>query len=176
MAIQIIKDGEEIERKDVYVVCPKCKCEFTCCNTDFEHGEIKCPNCANNIRYTETKTYTDETHYMKNLPKLKTAIKQEILENMDFDKIHDHMESVGWKWAGAKNGVPTTDEIKNMLVKLIDDAIDKKTTIATGGFKVQYREYEEDGDEPHTIGVDVLFYIEDIYADVNVDSGELVYY
>ena len=170
MAIVITKKGKQINSHKVDVVCDECECEFTCDNTDFENGIIECPNCKNIIYQ-----HTLPVRRNEKLDIIKRKIKDEIFETIDFEKIHNHMVNVEWVWASS-GGVPTIQEIKKTLEKLIYETIDKKTTISTGGFKVIYNEYQKDEENPPTIGVDVVFYVTRATSDVNVDTLEYVYY
>ena len=86
------------------------------------------------------------------------------------------MVNVGWCWGGFSGGVPTIDELKKTLEKLIYEAIDRKSTISTGGFTVSYNEFQEDEENPHTIGVNVVFYVASASSDVNVDTLEYEYF
>lgn len=174
MAIVITKKGKQINSYKVDVVCDECECEFTCDNTDFENGIIECPNCKN-IIYQHTLPYNNMVRRNKKLDIIKGKIKDEIFETIDFEKIHNHMVNVGWVWT-TSGGVPTIQEIKKTLEKLIYETIDKKATISTGGFKVKYNEYQKDEENPPTIGVDVVFYVTRATSDVNVDTLEYVYY
>ena len=170
MAIVITKKGKQINSHKVDVVCDECECEFTCDNTDFENGIIECPNCKN-IIYQQTLPVKRN----KKLDIIKRKIKDEIFETIDFEKIHNHMVNVGWVWTSS-GGVPTIDELKKTLEKLIYEAIDNKTTISTGGFTVRYNEFQEDEENPHTIGVNVVFYVTSASSDINVDTLEYEYY
>lgn len=170
MAIVITKKGKQINSHKVDVVCDECECEFTCDNTDFENGIIECPNCKN-IIYQQTLPVRRN----KKLDIIKRKIKDEIFETIDFEKIHNHMVNVEWGWASS-GGVPTIDELKKTLEKLIYEAIDRKSTISTGGFTVRYNEFQEDEENPHTIGVNVVFYVTSASSDINVDTLEYEYY
>ena len=174
MAIVITKKGKQINSHKVDVVCDKCECEFTCDNTDFENGIIECPNCKN-IIYQKTLPYNNMVRRDKKLDIIKRKIKDEIFETIDFEKIHNHMVNVEWGWVSS-GGVPTIQEIKKTLEKLIYEAIDKKSTISTGGFTVRYNEFQEDEENPHTIGVNVVFYVTSASSDINVDTLEYEYY
>ena len=174
MAIVITKKGKQINSHKVDVVCDECECEFTCDNTDFENGIIECPNCKN-IIYQQTLPYNNMVRRNKKLDKKKKKIKDEIFETIDFEKIHNHMVNVEWGWVSS-GGVPTIQEIKKTLEKLIYEAIDKKSTISTGGFTVRYNEFQEDEENPHTIGVNVVFYVTSASSDINVDTLEYEYY
>ena len=174
MAIVITKKGKQINSHKVDVVCDKCECEFTCDNTDFENGIIECPNCKN-IIYQHTLPYNNMVRRNKKLDNKKRKIKDEIFETIDFEKIHNHMVNVEWGWVSS-GGVPTIQEIKKTLEKLIYEAIDKKSTISTGGFTVRYNEFQEDEENPHTIGVNVVFYVTSASSDINVDTLEYEYY
>ena len=174
MAIVITKKGKQINSHKVDVVCDECECEFTCDNTDFENGIIECPNCKN-IIYQQTLPYNNMVGRDKKLDIIKRKIKDEIFETIDFEKIHNHMVNVEWGWVSS-GGVPTIQEIKKTLEKLIYEAIDKKATISTGGFTVRYNEFQEDEENPHTIGVNVVFYVTSASSDINVDTLEYEYY
>jgi hypothetical protein len=173
MAIVVTKKGKEIEQHTVNVVCDRCECEFICDNTDFENGVIKCPNCKKNIFYQDTllRKYIVSD---KQLDNIKMKIKDEIFDTIDFDKIHNHMVNVGWVW--GLTGVPTIQKIKETLEDLIYDAIDNKATMSTGGFTVIYKEFPEDEENPHSIGVYVVFYVTSASSDVDVDTLDYVYY
>ena len=175
MAIVITKKGKQINSYKVDVVCDECECEFTCDNTDFENGIIECPNCKN-IIYQHTLPYNNMVRRNKKLDIIKGKIRDEIFETIDFEKIHNHMVNVGWCWGGFSGSVPTIDELKKTLEKLIYEAIDNKTTISTGGFKVKYNEYQKDEENPPTIGVNVVFYVTSASSDINVDTLEYEYY
>lgn len=176
MGIVITKKGNKVDSHKVDVVCNKCECEFTCDNTDFEGGVIECPNCKKNISYQDTLTYKNNVvEYKNNIEEIKRKIKKEVFEGIDFKKIHNYMVNANWIWSSSRN-VPTIYEIKENLEKLIYEAIDRKATISTGGFIVRYNEYQEDECGPHTIGVDVVFYVTTTSSDVNVNTLEYVYY
>jgi hypothetical protein len=72
---------------------------------------------------------------MKN--KHKKAI-DKIMDWFDFSKVHRTMVALDWKWASAEDGVPTEPEIREMARKLMEDAINQKVSIGTGGFRVHY--------------------------------------
>ena len=101
-----------------------------------------------------------------------------IAGEIDFEKIHKYMKWSKWKWATSKSddGVPTIEELKSQVRDLIADAIKRKTTISTGGFTVEYREYEENEEDPSTIGVIVSFNCGRVTVDINKDTLEAVYF
>lgn len=81
------------------------------------------------------------------------------------------MDILDWRWVGS-NGVPTLEEIKNTAMSLVEDAYNRKTTIATGGFKAVYDFYEEENSE----SVELIFYIEDVSPYVDTDDLSVSYY
>jgi uncharacterized Zn finger protein (UPF0148 family) len=179
MSIQITKQGREdrrIQEWKVDVVCSLCDCEFNCLNTDFVGGKITCPNCGNTIYYQQTETYKNTEQHSSIIAKRIERLKEEVLETIDLEKINRYMKWSNWTWASAKNGVPDVEEIRAMLLNLIEDAVTKKSTISTGGFCVTYIEHEEDEDEPASVGVDVTFYCEHTRADINAYNFEPIYY
>ena len=70
---------------------------------------------------------------MKN--KHKKAI-DKIMDWFDFSKVHRTMVALEWKWASAEDGIPTEPEIREMARRLMEDAINQKVSIGTGGFRV----------------------------------------
>lgn len=166
MAIVIKKEGN-IKKFDL--VCPDCDCEFSCTERDLTDEMVSCPMCGKNILKDNSKIDQE---------KIKKKIKEGVFEEIDFEKIHQHMEVFDWKWGFTEKGyaVPTIEELEESLGKLIDESIEKKATISSGGFTVRYREFEKDGELPHTIGVDVCFYISNSMVDVDVKNLQQVYY
>lgn len=71
---------------------------------------------------------------------------RDIMNNFDFDKVQDVMQFVGWHWGLSKNesGIPSKDELKKFALDLLIDAAKKHTWIASGGFRVQYEDPNED--------------------------------
>lgn len=72
---------------------------------------------------------------MKN--KHKKAI-DKIMDWFDFSKVHRTMVALEWKWASAEDGIPTEPEIREMARRLMEDSINQKVSIVTGGFRVHY--------------------------------------
>ena len=176
MAITITKQGNEVNKKTIDVVCDVCGCEFICDNTDFEGGKIKCPNCFNKIAYQDTVTAQKETEDKSRLEGIKKRLKENVLKELDFDTIHEYMEATNWTWAGTANGVPSIRELKKCVYQLIEESVEHKTTLDTGGFSVRYIELKKDDDGEGSIGVDVKFYISNARADIGKDSLEFKWY
>jgi hypothetical protein len=72
---------------------------------------------------------------MKN--KHKKAI-DKIMDWFDFTKVHQTMVALEWKWISAEDGIPTEPEIREMARRLMEDSINQKVSIGTGGFRVHY--------------------------------------
>lgn len=95
---------------------------------------------------------------------------QDILEDFNFQKVHDVMKQLDWKWAMTKYGVPTLDELKSEAKRLLIDACVEKTCVATGGFRAVYEKGTPDDPEPY-IGLE--FIIEECEGFVDDDDDEL---
>lgn len=66
--------------------------------------------------------------------------RQEIIDNfmdyMDFNRIHEVMVALDWKWAFT-NGVPEVSEIRQTFRKLVNELFDEDLKdIQTGGFHI----------------------------------------
>lgn len=82
-----------------------------------------------------------------------------VMENFDFNKVHDVMSYLDWDWIGCgegeKCGVPSVEKIKEEARRLLIDAAYEKTTIATGGLKAVYERDGEHDDDPY-IGLEFI--------------------
>ena len=114
---------------------------------------------------TQTPVYTKES----NLTSRERAKIEDIMENFDFQKVHDVMEQLDWKWAMSKNGVPTIDEMKHEAKRLLIDACVERTCVATGGFRAVYEDDEPGGTDPY-IGLE--FIVEECEGFVDDDEDE----
>lgn len=81
-------------------------------------------------------------------PNIKNSLIKEIMGSFDFEKVHEVMKFLNWKWASLSNeGIPTVDQLRDEARKLLKEAWDKKSTISTGGFTARYHSEEDDGSE-----------------------------
>ena len=164
--------------------CPKCGCEFTFDERDIKTEEffddaieetiryIDCPYCMHQINIDSDDVYViipSKKEEPKETPLNK--IKKEILEYFDFDKVQTVMCYLDWQWAGC-NCVPSTKEIKECAMRLVEEAYSNKSTVATGGFKAAYHFYEDTNEEC----VELSFYLDEAAPCVNKDTGEVNWY
>ncbi len=49
----------------------------------------------------------------------------EVLAHFDFEKVKEVMDAIGWRWAGAKKGVPTIKELKESAERHLYSAIEQ---------------------------------------------------
>lgn len=94
---------------------------------------------------------------------------QDIMEDFNFQKVHDVMEQLDWKWAMSKYGVPTVEEMKAEAKRLLIDACVERTCVATGGFRAVYEDDEPGGTDPY-IGLE--FIVEECEGFVDDDEDE----
>ena len=94
----------------------------------------------------------------------------DILEDFNFQKVHDVMKQLDWKWAMTRYGVPTLDELKSEAKRLLIDACVEKTCVATGGFRAVY-EAGETPDDPDTY-IALEFIIEECEGFVDDDDDD----
>ena len=92
---------------------------------------------------------------------------QNIMKDFNFQKVHDVMEQLDWKWAMSKYGVPTIDELKTEAKRLLVDACIERTCVATGGFRAVYENGSADDPDPF-IGLE--FIIEECEGFVDDES------
>lgn len=140
--MEIIKHGNRID--NIYV-CPTCGCEFRPLDTEtyFDDSTGRrysyCPECG--FRIFTKSTYIDKE--IKQKEKIK-RVQKEVLNYIDFDKIHKTMIALDWKWAAIGNYIPTVDDIKNFLSDKIENVLKYKQTYSSGGFTVEYHCAKDD--------------------------------
>lgn len=109
----------------------------------------------------ETVEVDDDNHQddleFISLEPVERAKIEDILKNFDFEKVHDVMEKLDWKWAMSRYGVPTIDEMKHEAKRLLEASATEKTCVATGGFKAVYEADESNvpDDNPY-IGLEFI--------------------
>ena len=90
----------------------------------------------------------------------------EILENLDFENIHNVMQFLNWQW--RNEGVPSIEKLKeellDMLTEMFDRGVEENQSeymMSCGGFTVRYKVYENDADTPddfkHNVNIYVAF-------------------
>lgn len=95
-----------------------------------------------------------------------------IMEYVDFEKIHNTMVALDWKWFDSPN-VPDVPRIKEKLLELLSELFENqdsdnngiKYRISTAGFTVEYKVYPPEDNEPddfaHCVNVHVYFAVEE---------------
>lgn len=170
MSIEIKKQGRiiiPIEQTDV--ICPVCGCEFSCTTSDFDHGNIKCPNpcCCEEIPFTESELYKQRETFQEKLARIKYKLREDILDNIDFQEIVKYRRN-----CPDINHYLTVEELQSKLIQIINQVIDEKKDIETLGFIVRYVENKECNE----IGVDVCYSITNSSVYINTDTLELYSY
>lgn len=80
---------------------------------------------------------------------------EDIMDNFDFNKVHDVMKMLKWQWglSTTNDKVPSVEELEDEARRLLVDACCEKTNISTGGFRAVY----EGGDDDDTyIGLEFI--------------------
>lgn len=69
----------------------------------------------------------------------------DVMDEFDFHKVQKIMETLDWKWALEDAlRVPTESEVRKFARRLLEDAIKRNSTMASGGFKAKYiKKYNE---------------------------------
>lgn len=71
----------------------------------------------------------------------------EVMDFMDFDKIHRVMEFLDWKWAMSDSElrIPEVFEIRRFLRSLLNQFINENLrTLEQGGFRISKVKYEDE--------------------------------
>lgn len=66
----------------------------------------------------------------------------DILDNFDFEKVHQTMVALNWKWAGYKE-VPEVPDLRKFARTRLKEAYTRKTTVSSGGFKATYERWSQ---------------------------------
>ena len=78
-----------------------------------------------------------------------------IMKNFDFEKVHAIMKGLDWKWAFS-NGTPSVEEMKKEAHRLLIDACEEETNIATGGFRAVYERCTVPGEDEFYLGLEFI--------------------
>ena len=100
---------------------------------------------------------------MKATKEQKEHMIADVMDNFDFDKVHDVMKALGWEWVArlGDSEVPGVWRIAKRAKSLLDEVMEyygdgEHHSISTGGFTA---DLDEDGT------LSLLFVIEQISAD-----------
>lgn len=81
----------------------------------------------------------DKINYNSTISKFESCW-ENINQSFDWETTQNIMEQLNWRWASAKNGVPTIDEIKTTALYLISNVYFGEEYCATGGLEVYWEE------------------------------------
>ena len=140
-------------------------------------GDGKCNKDGEIMLFPEKGKNWDEISFDKSNIKpldyyitdsIKEQVINDVIEYLDFDKIHSVMEFLDWHWATVL-GVPTVSQLKmavrNYLEDLLSQVGETSYNIATGGFEYSFRVYEPYEGEADTfencVNVSVKFVLDD---------------
>ena len=105
---------------------------------------------------------------------------EDIIDNFDFDRVHNVMDYLRWQWATC-GGVPTIEELKEQAIRLLRDASelrlgDYKDThhklpivYATGGFEANAW---CDKDKTQIIGLELKFILTSWDSEIDEDEED----
>lgn len=166
--MKVLKHGNRV--KEEVFVCPTCGCEFIPLPTEiYTAGDFSryglCPECMTRV-YSEAKA----THAV---PQEDRIIK-EVMEFIDFEKIHNVMVHLDWKWGNFSNGnsrVPSVEDLKEEAERLLREAWKKQCSIATGGFHVTYEKSEDEWSP----GLGLRFEIEGCTGYIDVEDNVQIF-
>lgn len=108
---------------------------------DFSDSEIKLVEdaFAANSRRPLSNYITEEK---------KMEVIEDVVNALDFDRIHNMMVEEDWKWASFDGfEVPSADDIKDMVVNIVKSVLSKRAETewmeSTGGIEVGFRTMED---------------------------------
>lgn len=108
---------------------------------DFSDGEIKLVEDA-----FAANSHRPLSNYITEEKKME--IVEDVVNALDFDRIHNMMVEEDWKWASFDGfEVPSADDIKDNVVYIVKSVLSKKAETewmeATGGIEVGFRTLED---------------------------------
>ena len=91
--------------------------------------------------------------------KEKQAI-EDILQDFDFERVYAAMEALEWTWFDSKGKTSSIKALKKTAKEVLENAVNEKTTISTGGFHAEYDKNK--GSSFLTLS----FYVDSIQAEI----------
>jgi len=72
---------------------------------------------------------------------------EDIMDEFDFDKVHKVMDSLDWTWVGVEAGdnIPSRAELRRSARRLLQQSVQTKSSIGSGGFHIEFDSGEENG-------------------------------
>jgi predicted ThiF/HesA family dinucleotide-utilizing enzyme len=72
---------------------------------------------------------------------------EDIMDEFDFDKVHKVMDSLDWTWVGVEAGdnIPSRAELRRSARRLLQQSVQTKSSIGSGGFRIEFDSGEENG-------------------------------
>ena len=112
---------------------------------------------------------TAPTTAESNLTGRELAKIDDIMRNFNFEKVHKVMEILDWKWVMTKYGVPTIEELRGEARRLLVEAANGETQVATGGFRAVYEKNGANDPDPF---ISLEFVLEECEGFENGDEEE----
>mgnify|MGYP003291736012 CR=1 FL=1 len=84
-----------------------------------------------------------------------------IMDEFDFDKVHNVMEFLDWKWVGGdceRPYIPTVDRLRDWALDLLTRSAHERVDISSGGFRAVY---QDDPDNPNNPYIALEFILTD---------------
>lgn len=140
--------------KDVVNILNKMDARLDKMEDKFENMEDRLAILENPERYnknavehefdpcTDDIEFDNLTGWYARVKKFAENAADEIMMNFDFEKVNRVMEFLNWRWYGAKNGVPTVDEIKTEVRDHLDELIAHACTEAAENVDIEDLVYE----------------------------------
>ena len=168
MARVITHGNRTIDTTEV-LTCPKCGCVFEITDADRKPGSFgstvepclgstvaHCPECYESVRCRPSLERIRNEREENG-----ERLIQEILNYVEWDKIHEMMEATNWTWRDA--GVPSTEQIRATAEERLRTAWRERTSLFSGGIYAAYAvEENEDGEEEEVLKFE--FKIEQAHA------------
>lgn len=167
--MKIVKHGNQVKEEKLHI-CPKCECEFVPDSNEFYYDEEEsslyclCPDCM-------TRVYNKEITQKSKEKSILDEYIDEILDYFDFEKVHKAMLALDWKW-GSFNGsarTPTEYELKQEAERLLREAWERKSSVATGGFYAVY--HKNTDDDEYADGLELNFQVDGCAVYLNQDNN-----
>ena len=153
--MNIVKHGNRVKNPEIYY-CPTCGCEFYPDTTEVYKDEnmdeyAHCPECITKVYSSAARQrYFNELHK----PTIKTdrnkrgdEIISELMDMIDFEKIHNMMKAVNWTWALNNMKVPSVQILQKFVANKLTECWNKRDSYFSGGIFIKYYPADDESDE-----------------------------
>lgn len=153
--MNIINHGNRVKNPEIYH-CPTCGCDFYPATTEVYKDEnmdeyARCPECTTKVYSSAARQryFNEVRKHITNTDRNKRGdeIISEIMDMIDFERIHKMMKAVNWTWMLADMKVPSVQTLQKFVANKLTECWTKRESLFSGGVYIKYHPADDQANE-----------------------------